>query len=175
VIVQALALLILPALAIIAGGWVMTQLAGVESSRGAPYALGGYDADRLDAFWSVGDRTDSERKFLRYDLVYPLYYGAIALAALLWGLALLHWWWVWPGWAVALVLVVVIADWTENTILLRELHRYVSAGKAKSALQPRAIAVANVATRVKVAALGAIAVAIVVLCVAMSLAPRPVA
>ncbi|HET7462228.1 MAG TPA: hypothetical protein VFJ82_13310 [Longimicrobium sp.] len=98
-------------------------------------------------FGAMDDRTRSvEAKFLEMDLVFPFIYGGGLAAALLMAWAALgrpvH-----PGWVVAPVLILVLADWTENLATLGQIRRWNAGGPA--ALQPAWVRVASLATTVK--------------------------
>lgn len=98
----------------------------------------------LKAFLAVG--REAETRFLLLDLVFPLFYGG-ALAASLW--------WVWmtlgrpfhAGWIVAPLVIIVMADWTENLIQLAQLRHYVSSNESR--IQDLWIQVSSCATIIK--------------------------
>ena len=155
-VLEVLAFLVLPVAAFLAGAAWMQCYSGARRRPGAlNLRFGGYDARAVAGYWH-GEDLDAERQLLRLDLAFPVYYGANALAAFAFALSRLglddRF-----GWAVALVAIVMVADWIENTIQLAQLARYAGGGEA--ALQPSAVRVASVATQVKLAGSTALVVA----------------
>ena len=108
----------------------------------------GYNAADVAQLWGALDRRGliSERRFLKMDLIFPLFYGGSFLIALLG---------VWADlgkpfssiWLVVPVVVTVLADWTENLTQLGQLRRFTA--KGKEALQDGSIHAASIATVVK--------------------------
>ena len=154
----------LPAAVFFGGSRLLGRLAG--AGRMARYRSGGerplnvrlrgYDADDVARVWRLldapapggtGRYLDMERRFLQFDLLFPVFYGAAMLAGL---------WLAWhgrprgdlPAWPALLVALDVAADWTENTLQLRELARF----DAGQPLARGTIAVASLATQVKLVA-----------------------
>lgn len=114
-----------------------------------------YGAHEAAEVWTVISDTQgglaSERAFLRLDLLFPLLYGgalALSIMAVLYALGAPSIWWLTP------VVVAAIADWTENTIHLRQLN--VFDGSASS-LDAGLMTIAGYATPLKL------------ICVALSL------
>jgi hypothetical protein len=113
--------------------------------------VGPYDADKATERWkALRDKgaLAAERAMLRIDLLFPLFYG-VALGVGLWfsarGLGL-------AGIATLLapVLLMMVADWTENAIQLAQLSRF----EAPSDVSASWIAIASVATCLKLALVG---------------------
>jgi hypothetical protein len=94
----------------------------------------------------------AERRFLCYDLLFPLFYGAALAIAL---------WLVWSDlqrpfalfWPLAPVAFGVIADWIENLIHLNQLTHFQRGGEA--ALSPGWVQLASGATSLKLLLIGA--------------------
>jgi hypothetical protein len=113
--------------------------------------VGPYDAEQAKERWKTikaGKALTAERTMLRIDLLFPLFYGS-ALAAGLWFTARgLHF----AGLATLLapVLLMMVADWTENTIQLAQLSRYDASGDVSAPW----MTVASVATCLKLALVG---------------------
>jgi hypothetical protein len=119
--------------------------------------LGPYDAVGAKEHWAalaaepgVGSQTalDSERIMLRIDLLFPLFYGG-AFAASLWssarGLGYAN-----PVTLLVPVLLMMVADWTENGIQLAQLSRFDASGEVSEPW----ITAASVATCMKLALVG---------------------
>jgi len=118
-----------------------------------PLYRGPYDRAYATTYWrtlaaapSVGGHAPlaSERFLLKLDLLFPLVYGG-ALAAGLWcsAQALGR-----PGpgaWLMLAVLLMMVADWTENLVQLAELSRFTATGQASAGW----IALASAATGLK--------------------------
>lgn len=87
-----------------------------------------------------------EQRFLKWDLLFPLLYGAGLLAGLVIA---------WnamgrpfsAGWLALPVGLTIVADWTENVIQLHQIDRFTKLGEA--GLQPFWIQVASFATAAK--------------------------
>jgi hypothetical protein len=92
----------------------------------------GYGVEAALAFWTkLGEvGRQAETRFLFLGLLFPLFYGG-ALAASLW--------WVWvtlgqpfhPVWIAAPLVIILMADWTENLIQLAQLRHYVSSNEGR--------------------------------------------
>lgn len=145
-IVEALAFLVLPIVAFLAGAaWMQHRSGAPRRAHPLNLRFAGYDAPAVAEYWR-GAALDAERRLLRLDLGFPLYYGAIALAAFAYALPRLGLD-AWCGGIAALVAVVMIADWIENTIQIGQLDRYAK----NEALQPERVRIAGVATQIKLA------------------------
>jgi hypothetical protein len=119
-----------------------------------------YGVDDIDAFWrALGPSgVQVERRFLVYDLTFPLFYGGALVFALWWLCRAAGWN---AGLTIAPVVVGGVADWVENLVHLNLLSRYVRGGK--TALPEAVVSAASAATAVKLAgvALGFLLVVIV--------------
>ena len=110
--------------------------------------LCGYDATAVGRHWGVLDARalEIERRFLLWDLAFPLAYGWAFVVALQQTWAALD-----NNLPLLLFLIpvgiTVIADWTENLIHLAQLKIYAERGMA--GLDPGRIRVASIATSVK--------------------------
>lgn len=108
--------------------------------------LQGYSVADVARYWGWMDATalTQERRFLQYDLAFPLLYGAAFLFTLLTlrkGVTLRI-----PGWMVpAAVYITAAADWTENITQLQQLARFVE----HTPLSGSVLGVASAATRIK--------------------------
>lgn len=111
-----------------------------------------YDTGDMDQFFTAlgAKGLIAERRFLEADLIFPTLYGG-ALAASLWWLCGR------AGWSAVLplgvVIVGVVADWTENLVQLELLRQYADAGRA--GLEPYLVRTASLATLLKLAGVGA--------------------
>lgn len=93
----------------------------------------------------------AERRFLQYDLLFPLFYGGALCIAL---------WLAWsdlgrpfaPAWLLGPVLLGVVADWVENLVHLDQLGRYTREGAG--ALSRGWIQLASWATSLKLVLIG---------------------
>lgn len=105
------------------------------------------------------DGRASYLRMLRFDLAFPLFYGA----ALIWGLqtARILAGFSSPSWIELLPLVTVVSDWAENVLLLWQVPRYRDA--LPSGLTGWAIGIASVATRAKLVTFTAVLLWIVCL------------
>ena len=125
--------------------------------------LGGYDAHAAQAYWVAlcDDDLESERRFQRLDLAFPLLYGAALGGALL--LA-----WRDAGRPVprALLLAPVagamLADWVENLVMLDALAGFRCTG-TPATLDAGAIQLASLATQCKLVLAAVAAVTLVAL------------
>jgi hypothetical protein len=174
VVARIVVALLLPALVFVAGAQLMSRWTNHELVRGRlvrdlpndPTPLNmrfGYDVETARAVWSSLDNPavqDSEQKFLMFDLVFPLVYGAALAGGLLLArsAAKLP---INPKWLIALVGVTILADWTENLTQLLQLRQFI----VEQRLDAGAIALASAATMVKLTFFTASAVGIVILAV----------
>lgn len=165
--VDLLIVLALPVAAFFGGAAVMTALSGRKHVRKRLCEVAaaqdrkplnqrwGYDVGAVDRHWRAFDSAAfrAERRFLQLDLVFPLLYGLAMAASLLMAWTLLGYP-IW-GWLVTPVVVAMMADWVENSLLLGQLQGYE--GHGKKALQASQIRVASAATILKlIAFLGAL-------------------
>ncbi|HEX9939130.1 MAG TPA: hypothetical protein VGB15_18450, partial [Longimicrobium sp.] len=150
-------LIALPAVAFVAGGAVMQKQTGrhhvrelldrnppmgpdgkVKKVRYLNMRWEGYTAKGFRAYWDALDRDARriEEQFLEWDLVFPFLYGGALAASMLMAWAALgrpvH-----PAWVVLPVLILVMADWTENLVQLGQIRRL----NAEAGLQPGWVAV----------------------------------
>ena len=148
VVLKAALLVAVPVVVFLAGAEVMNRVSGRDPRLGKPLnqRFEGYDADDAAAYWDgLNEKKDAELCFLELDLLFPFLYGGAFLGALL--LA-----WVSldrrfePAYLVAPMAVVLVADWVENLAQIHELRKYAASGAAPDATL---IAVASVATMVK--------------------------
>jgi hypothetical protein len=174
VVARIIVALALPTLVFIGGAslmsrWTNHQLVRERLARNLPdnpqplNMRFGYDVATARAVWSSLDNPaaqDSEQQFLKFDLVFPLVYGAGLAAGLLlaWGTANRP---VNPAWLIALVGITIVADWTENLTQLQQLRQFI----VDQRLDAGSIAVASAATIVKLTFFVASAVGIVILAV----------
>lgn len=132
---QALLLVVLPALLFIGGAVFMMRATGrarFRQRRNQPASeppnlrFRGYDAADTMEYWEwLGpEGSRAELRFLRADMVFPFWYAGCLLASMYFALvALEH-----PlssAVAVAPVAVAVVADWVENLIHIRQLRRFM--------------------------------------------------
>jgi hypothetical protein len=131
-VVVAAALIVAPiALFVVVGGFMMraTGRARFRQTRRDPnsvpinFRLRGYDAADAVAYWRwLGEEgRKAEVRFLKADMVFPLWYGGLFVASLA-----ISWdragrgYPLWP--ALVLVLLTLIGDWIENAVHLREMN-----------------------------------------------------
>jgi hypothetical protein len=111
----------------------------------------GYDPDVVKRLWGAlardPDLLSCEERCLRLDLISPLLYGsAFAISLLLaWGYRDRSFG---SGWLLLPVVILILADWTENFAQLKQLRLYRQGGP--EALQSGGIQVASRATTVKI-------------------------
>jgi hypothetical protein len=172
VVAQVIVALALPALVFVAGAqlmsrWTNHQLVRERLARDLPddptplNMRFGYDVATAQAVWSSLDNPavqDSEQRFLMFDLVFPLVYGAGLAAGLLlaWSAAQRP---MDPKWLIALVGITILADWTENLTQLQQLRQFI----VEQRLDAGWIGVASAATMVKLTFFIASGLAIVIL------------
>jgi len=126
----------------------------------------GYDAPAVSRHWGALDQTalQAEKCSLRLDLVFPLFYGAAFLASLFLAWTSLgspfHF-----SWLAAPVGIAVLADWAENSLQLMQLQRFIDEGA--SGLQQCCIRMASAATVIKLYAVWAMIVLLLILLVWM--------
>ena len=185
VLIKAIGLLVLPALVLWGGILLMSKLSGFESVKRQPadaataQELGhslqarfsGYKPDEVETHWQAlaglkgVDGLSAERRLLEIDLIFPFLYGGALAASLLLAWAALARPFN-PAWAMAPVLITVLADWTENIVLLNQIKRFGAAG-----LQAGWIQAASLATTVKIFFLIATLLLLLVLVVRMFFQP----
>ncbi len=154
---------LLPPAVLVAGGRTMSRLSGRDffrtrvKLRAAPRDRKplnrrfGYDAGAVHRHWRVlGDAgCAAEGRFLKLDISFPLVYGAALTAGMVVFWIVLgrpfH-----PAWFIQPVIITMVADWTENILLLGQLARYVNGGQ--KALERDRIKVAGAATTIKLVA-----------------------
>ncbi len=142
-------LLAVPAIAFLAGAWLMNRIAARGPMPRPPLNMRfHYDKAAAETYWEGFADVRRELVFLRLDLAFPLLYGG-TLAASLWiahnrlGLGFS------PLWILAPVGLIVLADWTENLIQLDQLRKFLA--KGSPAVQAGPIQVASAATASKLA------------------------
>ena len=162
-----LAITLLPQVAFWAGSIVMVHLSGRREVRKRMkelpkrdqkplnQRLGGYDLSAVQRLWGalaappLGSKghtlLESERLALRLDLLFPLLYGSAFAVSLLLAWQSRHATAA-PGWLFVPVVICVLADWTENTVQLKQLKLFQG---DPSSLQESWIRVASAATRIK--------------------------
>jgi hypothetical protein len=177
-----LLVVLLPAVVFVAGARLMTVWTGREqvTARLERHAAVderkplnqrlGYDVAAVARHWGALDAEslERERRFLSLDLFFPLFYGAALAVSLLLG-ARLAFPAMNPAWLLAPVTIVVVSDWIENLVQLGQLRRFVEGGAA--ALQASSIAIASMATIVKLTSFTAASLLCVALAVAMLVRP----
>lgn len=136
------------------GAWMMraTGRARFRQRRSEPaseplnFRFRGYDVQAVAAYWQWlgADGRAAELRFLKADLVFPIWYAGLMLASIATGwLALDR---PWPlGLLAAPVLVTVVADWVENLEHIAQLARF----HRSEPLQAARVRLASVATSVK--------------------------
>jgi hypothetical protein len=151
VVLKAALLVAVPVVVFLAGAEVMNRVSDREPDPRLGQPLNqrfeGYDAADAGAYW-YGLRAqgrDAELKFLKLDLLFPFLYGGAFLGALLLAWAALDRRFA-PAYLVAPMAVMLVADWVENLAQIHELREYAATGAAPDATL---IAVASVATMVK--------------------------
>jgi hypothetical protein len=164
---------VVPAAVSIGGAALLTRLSGraavtaqlaklPEEHRKPLNSRWHYDKPAVEQHWCALDEKAlaAETRFLEMDLVYPFAYGGAFLTALLLGWAMLGRPFS-PAWLVVPVALTVVADWAENLTILPQIRAYAAGGAA--ALDGGRVAIASVATAVKLAGI----VALVVLTIAL--------
>lgn len=110
-----------------------------------------YDLDYVARLWGViatkENAVKSEKKILLFDLVFPLVYATGFLLPLLYFRQRVNLPTSFENLLLPLV-IVVLADWLENTLHIHQFSRFSQRGKAS--LSPLLIAISSVATRVKI-------------------------
>jgi hypothetical protein len=111
-----------------------------------------YDVSDVRRYWdALGPRgIVAERRFLQYDLAFPLVYGGALAASLVWLSGRAGWS---AGIALAPVIVGMIGDWTENLFQLAQLRVYETDGIGR--VSAGAIRIASLATATKLVFVGA--------------------
>ena len=137
----------------------MTVIAALPQGRAAasvalrPLYRGPYDRAYAETYWHALAEAppvaghaplDSERFLLKIDLAFPPIYGG-ALAAGLWWSAHALGQSASIAWLMLGVLLMMVADWTENLVQLGELSRFTATGRASAGQ----IALASAATALK--------------------------
>jgi hypothetical protein len=166
-------MLVVPAAVSIGGAALLTRLSGratvtaqlaklPEEHRKPLNSRWRYDRTAVEQHWRAldEDAIAAETRFLEMDLVYPFAYGGAFLTALLLGWAMLGRPFN-PVWLLVPVAVTVIADWVENLTVLPQIRAYAAGGAA--ALDGGRVAIASVATAVKLAGI----IALLVLTIAL--------
>lgn len=168
----------LPIAVFTGGAWMMAQISGRElvlNHLRQHAALQDqtplnqrlhYDTDAVQRHWGALEPVTlaTERHFLELDLVFPLLYGTAFAVSLLIAWAALGRPFN-PAWLIALIGIMIVSDWTENLVLLGQLRHFDG---EVSSLQSTWIAVASIATLLKLTFFGLASIAVVVLA-AMSL------
>lgn len=184
-VVRAVVTLLFPLLVFLVGSWATLIISGRQptttalSRADAPAAakpLGqrlGYDKEAVGSYWkSLGcDGQRTEKRFLKFDLLFPLLYGGAFTASILGAWTQLgrpfH-----AAWFMVPVAITVTADWTENLVQIGQLTRYVTDGQR--ALQPGWVQVASIATSLKlVCGIGTLLLLVVLVVIWIARALRP--
>ncbi|MBC7773408.1 MAG: hypothetical protein H7210_13005, partial [Pyrinomonadaceae bacterium] len=90
----------------------------------------GYDAKSVSGYWGALESAErsAEQRFLKLDLLFPVFYGGALAFSLVTASAMLgkpaH-----AGWVIAPVVVTVVADWVENLVQLNQLRNYIERGE----------------------------------------------
>ena len=177
-LLRAFLILALPAVALLGGFAVFKSLHQQQTIDGLLASLppqhakplnqryGGYNAAKAGIHWDELRKDPkgipAARFLLAIDLVFPLVYGAAIAAALViawWGFG----WKFHPGWLIAPVAVVIVADWTENVLHLSQID--------SASLSASWIGVASIATQVKLIGASILCPVVGVLALWMSLRP----
>lgn len=144
-VIAAIVMLALPAAAFVGGAWIMNKMSGRNEVPQPPINKSfHYDRDDVVAYWQAFKDVYTEKKFLELDLIFPFLYGGTLAASLLM---------VWaslgrslsPAWIIAPVAVILLADWTENLVQLKQLGHFLR----QEALQDGWIRIASTATALK--------------------------
>lgn len=157
-VAEAVIIAALPIAIFFGGVWVMSKLSGYPQAKERFLALPQqdrkplnqrlhYDVAAVQRRWEgLQEAVQVERRLLEVDLVFPLLYCAAFVTSLVWAWASLgrpiH-----PAWLLAPVVITLLADWTENLVLLDQLRRYLAVGAP--ALQAGWIRIASLATALK--------------------------
>jgi hypothetical protein len=153
--VKALLLLLVPAALFMAGGVLMMRATGrarfrqrrkEPASRPLNFRFRGYDATAASEYWRWlgSDGLAAELRFLKADMLFPLWYGGAMMGSLYVG-------WLLLGPPVSLfvlalpVLIAMAADWVENVIHIKQIARFRT-GRSVTAQHIR---VASMATSTK--------------------------
>ena len=143
VAVKLVVVIALPVAVFIGGVWIMSIVTGRQhvqqllsnaacADQRPLNQRFGYDVDGVDRHWGAFAHDlralTSEQRFLEMDLVFPFLYGAALATSLLVLWALLGRSFN-PGCVLAPVVITLLADWTENLVLLVQLRRYAESGK----------------------------------------------
>ena len=154
-VLLALCMLVLPVALFLAGGVFMMRATGrarFRQRRREPastplnFRLRGYDAPAAVAYWHWlgADGRAAELRFLKADMIFPLWYGGIMLGSLHLGWSALGN----PspfGIPALPVAITVVADWIENTVHIRQIGRFDQG----QPLQDRHLRIASLATTTK--------------------------
>jgi hypothetical protein len=111
----------------------------------------GYNAEAIAQYWGGLDHSakettgkEAERRFLRFDLVFPLIFGGVLVVSIFWSANRTG-----PPFSplgpILLVVVGTIADWTENLTQLRLLGDFIN----QSPIDPGLARVASIGTIMK--------------------------
>jgi hypothetical protein len=156
-VLTALLMVAVPVALFAAGGVFMMRATGrarfrqrrrEPASRPLNFRIRGYNATAAADYWRWlgAEGLAAEIRFLRADMLFPLWYGATMLGALAAGWQALGR--PFPGGLLfALVAITVLADWVENVVHLRQI-RVFQAGRPPHAGWIR---IASVATALKLA------------------------
>jgi hypothetical protein len=168
IIAIALFVIALPCVAVVAGGELMTAIAPRQIPEKPPL-MGrwrGYTKEAVASYWSKLDAEslDAEKRFLEVDLIFPFVYGGAVLTGMLvaWNSRGLRFS---PAIFVGLVAAMMLADWVENLVHLRELSAFEAGGATN--LSSGWIVVASAATITKWAMVSTSAITVLALAVAV--------
>lgn len=115
----------------------------------------GYDKGEVVEFYDTLSNEDKnflqyEKKYQTLDLIFPLVYGCTLIFCI-------YMYASWLGrlnlllWLISPVVITMLADWLENSMMLKQLHLYTKGNL--SLMSEQAIAIASYATQVKIACL----------------------
>jgi hypothetical protein len=158
-IMQAIVLAVLPYVVLRAGAWAAARISGRERvtrllAAAAPddrtplNQRRSYDAGAVQRHWGAldADALGREARFLQMDLLLPVLFTAAFAFSFI---RMVEWLGppLQPAFFLVPVAALLLADWTENGTMLRQLGRYAASGG--SALQAKPIRIASMATLVK--------------------------
>lgn len=144
-VIAAVVMIAVPAVAFLGGARIMNELSGRKEVPKPPLNLRfHYDKGDAERYWNAFQDIGAEQRFLEIDLLFPFLYCGTLAAGLLMAWAGLgrpfH-----PAWILAPLLLVLVADWTENLVQIGQLKRHLAGIGAQDGW----IQVASTATALK--------------------------